>query len=484
MPSYYYNSPSLLDEISFVQNESGTSRAYMHAREDVSDNQIAGIIALLRHHDYDCVPYTDDAGKAVLEVRNFGKPRVLLSKLKDEHIAAGEPMIQRQDSEMASIRQKLSKRTLQLSGVFQLMGDAMFLRYNHLEGHASGDFASYFYTLGTLAVLGYGKNDQSETQVRDLAQTFERVLEKENIKIPDDSALHAIAHEKEKNPLLKAHELLKRYPSEAYNIFTGLAGVMMTVNAYKNHYAKAYDPLKYTAESIAQHRREGLQDIGLGLTTFLACSYGLLVKEKKADPDEPAPSNPIGKAVEYIRNNPLSVTGAGLMVSSAFHVASTATAWREAVRTGDAKRKASVPFRGGFVLVNLIGELLIMVSSKGHGEGVTTDNTVPDTAYKMAAEVILSQPEDKREHMINYIADFLQQPDVLAQSRQVVEQHLRKEIARLQDNPWLCCRSDLGKEGEHMLLEEPSVAAKPTKWEDKLSMIQPQAGQSIQLGIS
>lgn len=436
MPSYHFNPPSMLDEISFAQNEQGTSRAYLHAREDVNDNQLAGVIALLRHHDYDCVPYTE-GGKAVLEVRNFGRPAALLKHLRNEHIITGEPAIEKLSGDSATLKDKLSKRSLQLSGVFQLMGDAMFYRYNKLEGYKSGDVASYFYTLGTLAVLGYGKNDQSEFQVRELAQSFEKYLEQKGDVIPGDCSLHSIAHEQEKGPLAKMHETLKRNPSEFYNFFTALAGVMVTVNAYKNHYAKAY-PAHYSAENIASLKREGLQDIGLGLTTFASCMYGLLVKEKKADPDEVQSKGFIGKSIDYIRHNPLSVTGAGLMVSSGFHAFSTIGAYRTAHRMNDAKRKQSVPWRGGFVLTNLIGEILIAASSKGHGEGVTSDDTVHSTAYKMAAEVILSRPEAEREHMIDYVADFLQRPDVLAEKHELVCAKLKQEVENLKDNPWSC----------------------------------------------
>ena len=467
MPTYHYNAPSLLDDVSFMENERGTSRAYLHAHDDVDDNQIAGIIALLRHHDFDCVPYTDEEGRAVLEVRNFGRPKKLLKTLKGEHIVTGTPAIQQRDGEAATIKEKLSKRTLQLSGIFQVLGDMMFYRYNRLEGHVEGDMSSYFYMLGTASVLGYGKNDQSEIQVRDLAQAFEKVLEKKNIQIPDDSALHSIAHEKEKNPLLKIHEFMKRYPSEAYNVTTGLAGAMVALNAYKNHYTKAY-PAAMSAASIAAHRSEGLRDIGLGLTTFLGCLYGLVVKEKKADPDEPQPKDTIGKVIQYIQHNPLSVTGTSLMVSSAVHAVSTVGAYREAVRVNDAKRKKSVPWRGGFVLTNFMGEVLIAVSSKGHGEGVTTDDTVHDTAYKMAAEVILSQPEDKREYLTNYIADFLEQPDVLAEKRETVMKKLQDEISKLKDNPWLCCHPELTKPGEHVLLEDPPTRKKAKEWSQKM----------------
>ena len=37
----------------------------------------------------------------------------------------------------------------------------MLARYNKLEGFISGGMTSMFYTLGTIAVLGYGKNDQA-----------------------------------------------------------------------------------------------------------------------------------------------------------------------------------------------------------------------------------------------------------------------------------------------------------------------------------
>ena len=119
--------------------------------------------------------------------------------------------------------------------------------------------------------------------------------------------------------------------------------------------------------------------------------YGLLVKEKKVDPDDPEPKNKIEKLIQYIQHNPLGVTGAGLMVSSVIHAISTTGALMTARRENDVKREIRT-LAWWFVLTNFMGEVLISISSKGHGDGVTSDDTVARSVYKMAAEVIATQP--------------------------------------------------------------------------------------------
>ena len=180
-------------------------------------------------------------------------------------------------------------------------------------------------------------------------------------------------------------------------------------------------------------------DIGLGTLTLASTTYGGLVKEKAHDPDEPKKTGVAG-VIQWARERPLVVTGAGLLVSTMCHAASTASAYQRLLKgevTGDrAQELAAIKNRALFVLNSLAAELLITISSKGHGEGVVTDNSVDNTAIAITAELISKQPADSHEALIEEMGDFLGSQKMLALSNQSVKQQLREQVQTMCVNPW------------------------------------------------
>jgi hypothetical protein len=192
------------------------------------------------------------------------------------------------------------------------------------------------------------------------------------------------------------------------------------------------------AQAIRKMRLEGIMDVGLGALTTGSAAISIFVNEKKRDPDEP-PAKGLGRVWDWVQEKPLRVAGYGYMLSTLCHAASTVVAYKEAKRVGDTKRLSSVPMRAMFVGAALISELLVAISSKGHGEGIRTDESVKDSVYAMAGELIVKEPPDQRDFHIQHIARFLQQPTVLAESYEEVEKELRKQVALQEQNPWACC---------------------------------------------
>lgn len=131
-----------------------------------------------------------------------------------------------------------------------------------------------------------------------------------------------------------------------------------------------------------------------------------------------------------------------------FHAWSTHDAYREAKRASKdvllpaSERAAanarlkSVPWRALFVGGTLLGELLLSISSKGHGEGVVSDNTVDSSVIAVAADLIVKQPTHMQDQLIDYMAKFLGRPDVLAMKDEEVTNLLRRQVESLRRNPW------------------------------------------------
>ncbi len=432
MGIYHYKGTSPVDEITFVATEKGGSRAYLHAREKGDPAQFQAIIDHIHNKGWQTVPF-DLAGKPVLEVRGYDKDKKLIHVLEEKGAVQGAPVITK--DKPLSYWERFKKRTLQASGVSYLIGDYGFFKYNLKEADRLGVMGAVCYFLGTLSLVGYGRNDQSDLQVRDMTKSLEHFLTKEKIVIPENCAFSSIAKERKQTTLQALDEFARRYPSEIFNTVTALAGVFVAASASKKVLTK-YVP-GADLQAFKKLKLEGWMDVGLGTLTAASGVLATVVKEKKPDPDEP-PAKGGDWLWQKVQAHPLAIAGIGYTMSTMCHAASTFVAYKEAKRVNDPVRMSSVPGRALFVGAAFLSEFLLAISSKGHGEGVTSDESVGKSVYAIAAEMIAKQKPELREWHLQHMAGFLQQPNILAESYDEVEKTLRQEVAKVQKNPWLC----------------------------------------------
>ena len=106
------------------------------------------------------------------------------------------------------------------------------------------------------------------------------------------------------------------------------------------------------------------------------------------------------------------------MIATLCHAVSTAIEYK----VGTKNAKEAVFDRGIFVATNLIAELLVAISSKGHGEGVVSDKSVDNTALSLAADIIVKQSPQQQDELNEHVAQFLSRPDVLAMKNDAVKE--------------------------------------------------------------
>lgn len=456
MSIYRFNSTSSLDEITFARAKNGGVRAYLHAKDNTPPSTLAEIIQDLHEHACQAIP-TSMGGKPVLEVRDFKNEKQLLKLGRDKGWISGEGTREATADDTVSWKQWVTNNTMQVSGGFYLLGDAAFTMYGYKESHPEDMLAGLSYFAGTSSLLAFGQGDKSSNQVQDMADAMEKFLEKNKTKIPESCSLKAITDDHKKGMLGNAHDFCKRYPSELMNTFYGIAGLMIARSAYKYHIFEE-PPAHYDAFSRKLSRTQGWLDVGLGGLTAASGAISTLIKEKKTDPDEPSATG-MNKVWNWIQEKPLRVAGYGYIASTLCHAGSTAIAMYDAKRIGETKRLESVPYRALFVAANLVAEAFLAMSSKGHGDGVTSDESVKKSLYSMAAETILKQPPELREWHIDHLAGFLQQPQVMAESKEQVKKDLREYITKLEKNPWLCMHQPPLHVAQQQELPQPTVTA-------------------------
>ena len=131
--------------------------------------------------------------------------------------------------------------------------------------------------------------------------------------------------------------------------------------------------------------------------------------------------------------------------------------------------------RGTFVVTNLIAELLVAISSKGHGHGVVSDRSVDCTVLSMAADVIAKEPPQMQQELIDHVARFLGRADTLAMKDTEVKAILNEQVEVMRKNPWAMAKP---VEASAPQLEQPShpvetqqqpARAASTAWQTKIA---------------
>ena len=462
MSVYSYPQSKVIDEITFIKSEGGHARAYLRAVAGADPKVLYDITCKLADRGWQVTPYSLK-GKPVLEVQGFRRSMQCLKVLEEAGWVQGKSNFTPGKEDKTSLTETIKRRSLAASGAFYLIGDSSFATYGYKGGSALNALAGGLYGAGTLSLLMGGRKDQSDLQVSDISKKMADHFRALDIQLPPNCSLESISQDHKKGLIRKADDLIRRYPSELMNLFFAAAGMCIMAAAYKGHIrgdvssqeikevferklvaAKKNFPHSAIAQSDVQamhrdvvrkmkvnYKREGWLDIGLGGMTALSGLFAMMVKEKRRDPDMPDPHG-LGAVWEWIQEKPLAVAGIGYMVSTLCHAVSTSIAWNYASND----RRKSVPFRAAFVGANIIAEILLAISSKGHGEGVKSDKSVDNTVIALAAEMIVQQPASAQENLIGYVARFLGRPDTLALKDEEVRSALRVQVEEMRKNPW------------------------------------------------
>ncbi|MDX2113316.1 MAG: hypothetical protein SFW63_06260 [Alphaproteobacteria bacterium] len=448
------------------KTDGGHVRAYLGAADGVSQAQLNQIIEDCAAQGWQCTPYNLD-GKPVLQVDGFGLESKFIHTAEEKGWLSGASTYKRSKDDHVSFGEALKKRSLAASGLFYLIGDAAFMTYGYKGAGTLNTVAGGLYGAGTASLLTFGRKDQSDLQIRDVAKKLAQYMKEHGADLSKDCSLDSIIDDSKRGLIQKADDVLRRYPSELMNLFYAGAGACIAKSAYDHSQSHVKpedvedvfqrkfgkisegfpntkfldvekDTFKVNLEKQMNkmHKLEGQLDIGLGGMTGASGLFAMLVKEKGRDPDA-EPKKGAAGLWEAIQQKPLAIAGVGYMVSTLCHAVSTTVAWNNA--TSD--RRKSVPFRAIFVGANLVAEVLLAISSKGHGSGVKSDTSVDDTVVALAAEAIAKQPAKMQQLLIEHTSKFLGRPDTLALKDYEVAEKLTRQVELMRQNPWALASS-------------------------------------------
>lgn len=535
MPLLKYDSGSAIDEVKVWRTKGGDLLAYLHASEFATPDTLRYARLKFESMGLSCAPFADENGKHYLEIRNLRTQERLTDILTQYGFSQGTPCEKPLEEDALSAKEQAGSRKIQIAGGLYLGGDAFFMSHGlvkkfgthakelakQVEKTSGGTpeiLSSVFYALGSVFAAAYGK-DQSNQRLQDVTTPLAKYLNSTLGHLPAGSALDSF-HEsnKHRSTTDKISSFLRRYPTELMNMSFAFAGAMIAVAAHQN-----------TQDSKFHRALEGT----LGVTTALSGLAGTFIKEKPIDPDAPKKHGFAG-VIQYIQAHPLALAGYGLMASTVIHgvlsvdklrisntnirmleravgpkavelselesnsirqhIVDATKKWktppqmetagalteaeREAARLQLAINKSDLwegVFRGVFVVTNVIAEIMIALSSKGHGSGVTGDPSVEKTVFAMAAEAIARQPADMHEELINQVGAYISHGDVLGGKPVENVAKLRESVAQSTKNPWATLEPPRAEKGTPQ-----QSAPAPTSWAEKnLALGQSAVGAAV-----
>lgn len=434
-------------------------RAHLHARQGIGHEGIDQTLAALREMHLEAVP-NSIGGEPTLEVRGFKHEGDLLAKFIQRGWVDGNPEITKEASDHPGWRelvkqgswkgiiQAIRDNSLQFSGASMTIADLGFTGYGLIERNWQDMGAGLSYLTGSTMLGVYGHNDQSDLQIRELAKMVLEEAKAKGLEVPENSALANAGRERRENPLKQLDNLFKKYPSEIANISYMVAGSLIAWTALQ-HRVLAPQRIEETAEMFAKRKSNGWGDVALGASTVTAGGIATLIKEKKVDPDQPKQKGVAG-LIDWVRESPLRLAGWMYIGSTACHAWTTYGERKAALETlhdvtqtvserdRAAHKLKAIPLRVLFIGATILGEFLMSISSKGHGEGVVSDQSVDTSVIAIAADLIVKQKPEMQEKLIDYMAGYLGGPHVLAMKNEEVTAMLRKEVELARNNPWAC----------------------------------------------
>ncbi len=456
----------------------GRHTAYIHAREGADPKSLEHIKYVLTENLMKWTPIEHD-GEYVLEVRSIGKDGSKLLRLLDkEHAVYGNPRKEVNPENKIGLWQKMVHNTLRMSGLLYFIGDTNFLLYGWEKSfredklHPGGKtfvpqpfLAGIFYALGSPFISIFGTGDKSDVQLRHIAFDTLKYLEGKNINVPENSAIRSVSHKHNSTLWKRMISKAERYPAELANSFFALAGSMLIWEGAKE------------LKSPDRSKKSILLDMGLGTMTVLAGLVSVFVDEEPRKPGEPRKKGLAG-IWQWIEEKPLRTAGILLGLSSVNHAASTVIDYRNATKTlkdpnasakesTEARKDRNAIFsRGVFVGSNLAAETLMALSSKGHGKGVESDSSLEPSTYAVMADMILRNPPDRRDQVLEMVSGYLSEKDNLNLDKEVIKSGIRGQIESMEHNPWLGIPAQKKAESR---TEEENHSAQNNKWQNSVA---------------
>lgn len=387
--------------------------AYIHAKDKAPN--LHSLREEFRRQGWTVSPDTKE-GRPVLRLSGISHEDMLLHMLENGGYVSSDPKVTSPGNtprKTAPTASSLKSNSLRASGIFYLLGDAIFLmngikRSNDLAQMGTG----LAFGAGDVAFMAFsGKDDRR--QFDSVIKKLKSHLESRGVEIPEGSALTTEVLAKPEGFLEKTYDYLHEHIN-TYKIMAEILGGGLYFKAGINQ----HNPRKQAAGAI----------IVAGWTG------ALLTKEKKIDPDVYAKASPLKKLGMYIQEKPLRLAGWSGLTHNAL---TTWGAFEERSKYRKGLEGGTPHYRWDLAGVSsmLVANSLYSVSNKTTGGSIESDALINDV-YSLAADLLNRQPEAVRQASMEKTAEFLGQREEIKDSKEQIMARLNKAVENAKNNPW------------------------------------------------
>ena len=304
----------------------------------------------------------------------------------------------------------LSEKSLTKAGVAYLIGDGSLAMSGLLSGRYKEASSGLLWGVGGLACARYG-NPDAEKKLELLSCRLRNYLQRQGVAIPENPDTKLLCR---KDGLVDhIEDFLYKYPSQVLNTAYAIGGLQLF-------------------RSGLEHSKRW--DAASGALISTGALAGLLIPEKKPDPDHP-PEGTIEKAKAWLQEKPLRISGALYTLNNATLVASAL-----GERKANPQQKSYL-FKFLTAASYIFGNAMLAMSSKDHGNALSGGNKAMERLADASARVIAAQAPQIQEALVHEISGFLAaQPDVPLKAEQIAEM-LHGKLANVQSHtaapsPW------------------------------------------------
>jgi hypothetical protein len=334
-------------------------------------------------------------------------------------------------------RRELKDVSLKAAGYAYIAGDVAIVASGLLDKNKTKQerwqraSVGLLWGAGGLAAARYG-NPKGEKQLELLTGRLRQYLKKQGVAVPKDiTELH-----KDQSIFDHIEAFLYAHPSEVLNaIYTIGAGQMVL---------SGVTGLKRAAEvTHKKTRREAKFDIASGILIGAGALAGLLIPEKKREPDHPT-HGALEKAMSWVQEKPLRLSGILYHANNMTMLGSAFAACKENPESNHYLWRFLTA--GSYIFANT----MLAISSKGHTKDKNYD--VTGKLADLSAQVIAAQPPEVQKALVEQVSGYLAaQPEIDKKADEIAEllhiklsgaQKLQPTIAKWQNSLYTMPKSE------------------------------------------
>lgn len=288
-----------------------------------------------------------------------------------------------------SVFDALKGNSLKTAGYGYLVGDAALFASGLMAGRNNEAISGLIYTVGGLACAKYA-NPDAEKQLKLLSSRLGGYLRKQGVEIPDTPDNKML--NTQGGIIDNIETFMYKYPSQVLNATYAVGGLQLVKSGMKH--GKGWD----TAS---------------GALVAAGGLAGLLIQEKKPDPDHPA-KGAVGKAMEWLQEKPLRASGALYALNNVTLIMSAL-----GERKANPAQK-SYMFKFLTAASYIFANGMLAISSKDNNAKSEANTEATEKLTEAAARVIAAQAPELQEALVSHIAGYLSsQPEIHLKAEEI-----------------------------------------------------------------